>query len=957
MVTKLKPTRVKSQDTPVNWDGLWYEDPNNFSWSAPGEASQSDWNETDTTKASYIKNKPTIPEVIDNVVTEDSDNALSANMWKKIWDEIETLRARGKYLSDWDAMNWVAKTLPTSWTTYTYNAWDYFIVYNVDRSDQYEEYDPTETYNTGDKCSYNSAYYICNTDWTTWTRDSTKWDSHTIWNFRPEWSQYVVPVVPSDDPELDEVSDWDFYTYDWTIWILQLNHWKTVSFSNLAWSPYDNTSLANALNSKQDKLPELWDTWDVLTVTGGVEARWPMEEWYHVPSKDERGFVLDAWIALWAWTSSGDDLRIKLKLPFAGYRYNVSSSVDGQGSYAYYWSSIAYSDNYAYFLYAHSSMFYPTNWGYRANGYSIRCFKNTPVIPDSTWTVITQWTWTAGIYHNATLWLISISSDWTTWYTLQDKNLGATTVYNDWDTLSQANCGNYYQWWNCYWFPYTGTVTTSSTKVDASWYGKWNLYSSSTFITVSDIPYDWSSVRNDNLRWMETTSKQVSWKPIPEWWLVDDVKVNGVSVVDENKVANVSVPTPGNWSLIIQRNWTTISPTGGTFTANKSSNSTVNIVTIDDVRVDNSSVVDANKVANIDLSWVIKKWENSVDTESVFAAEDDNASRVTVNTTSIRLIEWFNETWVRLYANRDSSTEPSLEIEDYVDDSNILTQYKSQWISMEDDVLWDKTYTFDNTSTWIATLWDLSWKQDTLVSGTNIKTIWWQSILGSGDLVIWGWDMEYADFEFDPNTWNDVTLSLSTTLANVTWNVSVHAPTDIKAWQVYVLRVTNGSWHYKLNLDADILNTRWTSTDLTPNSTDQFVFYAISDSLLELQPEWISWADWMLVKSFEMPESWDDITPILDYITISWYGSVVLWDWNYRYLMTTFDATNKTIVATAFDGTTQLRKQIVYTTAGIATVTSYSSPLVEWVGTYKINISSTAPASWTPNTTITFVTA
>lgn len=79
-----------------------------------------------------------------------------------------------------------------------------------------------------------------------------------------------------------------------------------------------------------------------------------------------------------------------------------------------------------------------------------------------------------------------------------DKNLWATTVYNSGDTLSQANCGNFYQRWNNYGFPWTWNVTTSSTQVDASSYWPWNYYESDIFITLIG---DWSSVQNDNLRW------------------------------------------------------------------------------------------------------------------------------------------------------------------------------------------------------------------------------------------------------------------------------------------------------------------------------------------------------------------------------------------------------------------------------------------------------------------------
>ena len=115
---------------------------------------------------------------------------------------------------------------------------------------------------------------------------------------------------------------------------------------------------------------------------------------------------------------------------------------------------------------------------------------------------------TAWIYHNPDLWLISLSSDWTNWITIADKNLWATQVYNDGDALSEANCGKYYQWWNNYGFPFTWTITTSTTRVDASNYWPWNYYSSSTFIKRSSSPYDWSNVQNDNLWWDVTDTNE-----------------------------------------------------------------------------------------------------------------------------------------------------------------------------------------------------------------------------------------------------------------------------------------------------------------------------------------------------------------------------------------------------------------------------------------------------------------
>ena len=120
----------------------------------------------------------------------------------------------------------------------------------------------------------------------------------------------------------------------------------------------------------------------------------------------------------------------------------------------------------------------------------------------------------AWIYHNAALWLISLSNDWENWITIADKNLGATQVYNNWDTLSEANCGKYYQRWNNYWFPNSWTVTTSSTKVNAGSYWPNNYYNNSTFRTWSY----WDTSYNANL-WGDTTNTNAARKwPCDTWY-------------------------------------------------------------------------------------------------------------------------------------------------------------------------------------------------------------------------------------------------------------------------------------------------------------------------------------------------------------------------------------------------------------------------------------------------------
>lgn len=231
-------------------------------------------------------------------------------------------------------------------------------------------------------------------------------------------------------------------------------------------------------------------------------TQWPSPSWFHVPLYSEWTALKDAGTTLWAWNSSwADNFKTYLKLPFAGYRRNNSSAeIANQDVYWDYWTSVADGNNNGCSLEFRSWSINTLSNDNRTYWFSVRSFKNEPVVPDSSWTVLYQWSWSAWIYHNSSLWLISISSDGSNWITIMDKNLWATTVYNSGDTLSEANCWNYFQRWNNYGFPFTWSVTVSTSTVDASTYWPWNYYSSSTFISYS---WSWDSSNNKNLRWWE----------------------------------------------------------------------------------------------------------------------------------------------------------------------------------------------------------------------------------------------------------------------------------------------------------------------------------------------------------------------------------------------------------------------------------------------------------------------
>ena len=124
-----------------------------------------------------------------------------------------------RFLSLWDCTTWMPISFPEA-TPYNYLTWDYYIVETVSSATP-----PV--------------------------------------NYKPDWSSYTGTA--SSVTESDEVEVWDTYVYDWATWLLQSNHWKTVTFANIAGQPTDNANLATALGNKLDTSAlsnnNYWGSW------------------------------------------------------------------------------------------------------------------------------------------------------------------------------------------------------------------------------------------------------------------------------------------------------------------------------------------------------------------------------------------------------------------------------------------------------------------------------------------------------------------------------------------------------------------------------------------------------------------------------------------------------------------------------------------------------------------------
>lgn len=210
-------------------------------------------------------------------------------------------------------------------------------------------------------------------------------------------------------------------------------------------------------------------------------TKWPCPDWFHVPMSTDVSAINTAIVAV----AGSSNLRNALKWANT-WRYNQNISISStSGSYS--WCANANSTTwfYCYYWELWSQSLYTMGQWY---GMPIRPIRNTPKKPTSSWTML-YWTSIAagGVFRNKSEWLISVSSDWNTRYTIADKNIWAANTSSGW---------YYYQHGNCYWFSWAWWSSTS-TKQSTTWYWPWNYYTSSTWVKQNP----WASTNNNNLRW------------------------------------------------------------------------------------------------------------------------------------------------------------------------------------------------------------------------------------------------------------------------------------------------------------------------------------------------------------------------------------------------------------------------------------------------------------------------
>lgn len=159
------------------------------------------------------------------------------------------------------------------------------------------------------------------------------------------------------------------------------------------------------------------------------------------------------------------------------------------------------------------------------------------------------------IYHNSTLWLISIKTADHIWITISDKNLWATVLWNDGDVYNTNNVWNWYQWWNDYWFTWLSSWHPTYTTVQWNiWATQYSFSRATPYFNWTTCPYTW---HYENLWWNNWTNKQwpcPTWYHIPtlmeSWYMFASIIILWWTYADAYKIYHI----PLSWGCIW--NWT-----------------------------------------------------------------------------------------------------------------------------------------------------------------------------------------------------------------------------------------------------------------------------------------------------------------------------------------------------------------------------------------------------------------
>ena len=699
---------------------------------------------TVATSGSYndLSNKPTIPWVINNLTSTSTTDALSAAQGKVLKDALDNISWLGKFLSLWDSSTGQPISFPLA-TPYAYTTWDWFMVETV---------------------------------WTT--------------NYKPNGSSYTWAA--STTVESWTVKQWDVYIYDGAAWLLQVNNEPQVSFSDIAWQPTDNTNLATALGAKQDVSNM------VTSLTWADNTHYPTAK-----------AVADAITA-----SGGGDMLASVYDPdnIEANAFDYNNFINTPNL-----SAVATSGSYSDLSNTPSLAAVATSWSYNdlSNKPTIPTVNNATLTIQKNWTTVKTFTANASSNVTANITVPTKTSDITNdsgYITKSVNNLDNYTLSSALATV--ATTWSYSDLSNKPTIPtdtsdltnWAGFITgiTSWDVTTALWFTPYNSTNPSGYVT--------SSIINDTAyasSWNADTTHAPTKNAVYDKIYSMDNAINWRMPWFSLNISHATAGNPREVKFVTVNYWNMTQYWAAYFKLSAMSCHPdwwwYNYMTDIYIGCTYKWVVKCDIIKYIQSSvdqytpWYEWWWKYFWD---VFYVVDTDAKKV-----------YFYILWWQ-YTSSDFT--PAVKIWSTsltnVQQHSWTWTYYDTWTKVRANGCWSlvaiksdipsKTSQLTNDSWFITSSYHDSSKQDTLVSWTNIKTINWNSILGSWNITVSSSTTTTCTLTSAWWSSNSQTVSVTGVTASNTIIVSP-APSDIGDYaEKWVYCSAQGSWTLTFGCDT-----------------------------------------------------------------------------------------------------------------------------------------------------------
>lgn len=912
-----------------------------------------------------------VPLVIDNLYTVDWDNALSAKQWKILYDYIQNLQSRGRYLSNWNTATWLPSTNPSE-SPYEYRSGDYFVVSVV----------------------------------------AQEWGT----NYRPDGSSYTIGVA-STTVEAETVKVTDIYLYDWTNWLLLTNSTREIpiddALSTTSTNPVENRVVTNAINTKQDKLIA-WNNIQIAQDGKTISATdTTYSAWTNV-NIDANNVISAVDTTYTAWANINIDAN------------NVISATDTV--YAE-WTGIDITNNVIsneWVLTVNGS-----NWTVTVN--DVKVGATAPANPtegmvwyDTTNDILKM--------YDGTNWNLVDENDSAVWWNITGTLSNQTDLQNALDakqnkffTKSTTAPSNPSEW--DLWYDDTNNVMKfydgtewkkidTDTDINATW---WNITGTLSNQTDLQTALDTDRLKSFYLPADVTTAESLATAqaayeymavgvPVLRMGSMYDTSPWTLTFFPVKKVnqgeswtmiflsTQLSKATSGGYTMVFQdRVEFTVTDWQVTSITKQFTNSSSALFRFLETNVAYSSTYTPSYSWSPTNKKYVDKWDTAV--SATAPGTDLYEGKLWYNTTNDVLYSYdgsnWNATgkvytaWTGIDITNDvisctlnpvtvSQTAPSNpESWDlwFNTTKQTLNLYNwTSWVLVGPEIVpitkaaYDLLSSADKNDWRFYLITDNDWTiyvewanvqnapisaGTTAPSSPNEWDIWYDTtndILKVYDgtdwnwVGQWSWDMLYSDFNFVTKTWSSVTLSLASAITPSS-NFTVNVPSDLKDWQEYILRVDNWATAYTMTLGNNITNPYSVDLTLTANGIDQFVFLA-TNGWLELQPSILT-QNAVNTKTFYISSESDLTTAqeIYDWYAdwnlpiLYWNNNNVVWKWTY----TLEDWGSSSLTFTRYDVIDQSRSGVPTEVVDYYVIVSVSSWTVTWItrGAYNERVLTT----------------